>query len=554
MTRRPPVWPLVLMCGFIFCVYLLGNGSVGLLDRDEPRYAQTSRQMLLSGDWVVPHFLDKVRTAKPVFIYWCQAGAMRIFGDNAFAARFPSSLAMLLTLLILAVVIARETDRQRGIWTAFILGTSGLAIASAKMCMTDSVLLLWITVSQLCIYRLWRYGPRWGTVLVLGLSIGIAGLTKGPVALGVNATTLAMLWLLGLRREKVRSLTWTETIIVTLVAAAVIAVVVLPWLVLIHQRAPGFLHTAWSHDVVDRAQRGQEGHSAPPGFYSVLVWGTFFPWSLLLPAAVVWGWKRRGEPAIRFALAAFIGPWVMFELIATKLPHYVLPTYPVLAFLVADVLLRSADALGGGAAAALAEEFRRRGFLLATRGFAMVFAAAGLVPAAALVVAKQHNVPSVIGAIIIAIIAIATALVIACGFRLARPLSAASAMGGGMLLCVGSLWTLVVPHYQPIRISQNVADEIIAAGGRGEAGMMIDYKEPSLAFAQGGGLREQPQNDYFQHARPADWPKWLVVTRQIWDKTPQEIQLRFELLKIVRGFAYSDGGGEREVLVLRNKS
>src|SRR5436190_23524864 len=88
-------------------VYLAGNARVSLWDRDEPRYAQTSRQMLKSGDWVVPHLLDKVRTAKPIFIYWCQASAMALFGDNEFAARFPSSIAMTGTLAMLAIVIYR---------------------------------------------------------------------------------------------------------------------------------------------------------------------------------------------------------------------------------------------------------------------------------------------------------------------------------------------------------------------------------------------------------------------------------------------------------------
>src|SRR5690348_5690780 len=64
-------------------LYLLGNNSVALWDRDEPRYAQTSRQMLQSGDWVVPHYLDNIRTAKPALIYWCQASAMKLFGDTA---------------------------------------------------------------------------------------------------------------------------------------------------------------------------------------------------------------------------------------------------------------------------------------------------------------------------------------------------------------------------------------------------------------------------------------------------------------------------------------
>src|SRR2546423_4951536 len=104
----------LLIC-FAAAVYLLGNGRVALWDRDEPRYAQTSRQMLRSGDWVVPRLLDEVRTAKPIFIYWCQASAMKVFGDDVeqgsqrtgFAARFPSAVAMMLTLIALGAVLYR---------------------------------------------------------------------------------------------------------------------------------------------------------------------------------------------------------------------------------------------------------------------------------------------------------------------------------------------------------------------------------------------------------------------------------------------------------------
>ena len=77
------------------CLYLLANGQVSLWDRDEPRYAQASRQMLQGGDWVVPRYLDSVRTAKPVFIYWCQSLSMKFMGDTAFAARIPSAVAMI---------------------------------------------------------------------------------------------------------------------------------------------------------------------------------------------------------------------------------------------------------------------------------------------------------------------------------------------------------------------------------------------------------------------------------------------------------------------------
>src|SRR6478735_8162449 len=119
-----------------FAVYLAGNGRVSLWDRDEPRYAQTSRQMYQSGDWVVPHLLDKVRTAKPIFIYWCQATAMKVFGDNDFAARFPSGVAMMLALAIVGIAIYRMIGARRAMWTVFVLGTSALVIAAAKMCLT----------------------------------------------------------------------------------------------------------------------------------------------------------------------------------------------------------------------------------------------------------------------------------------------------------------------------------------------------------------------------------------------------------------------------------
>src|SRR5947207_2707808 len=88
-------------------VYLIGNDRVPLWDRDEPRNAQAARQMLESGDWVVPRFLDKVRTAKPPFTYWCQATAMSIFGGNAFAARLPSVVALTITLITLAGLLTR---------------------------------------------------------------------------------------------------------------------------------------------------------------------------------------------------------------------------------------------------------------------------------------------------------------------------------------------------------------------------------------------------------------------------------------------------------------
>src|SRR6478609_489006 len=98
-SRRKALLALLFLAAGI--VYLAGNRSVGLWDRDEPRYAQASRQMLQSGNWIVPYYLDEPRLKKPPLIYWCQASAMKLFGAEGdagtFAARLPSVIAMLLT-------------------------------------------------------------------------------------------------------------------------------------------------------------------------------------------------------------------------------------------------------------------------------------------------------------------------------------------------------------------------------------------------------------------------------------------------------------------------
>src|SRR5689334_5161769 len=92
-------------------VYLVGNHSVALFDRDEPRYAECSREMLKGSpehpgsNWIVPRFLGELRTAKPPGIYWLQTSVMTRLGDTVFAARLPSVIGMVLLLAIYSTAI-----------------------------------------------------------------------------------------------------------------------------------------------------------------------------------------------------------------------------------------------------------------------------------------------------------------------------------------------------------------------------------------------------------------------------------------------------------------
>jgi 4-amino-4-deoxy-L-arabinose transferase-like glycosyltransferase len=117
-------------------------------------------------------------------------------------------------------------------------------------------------------------------------------------------------------------------------------VIVLPWLVAIELATRGgFLAEAVGHDMLGKVAAAQESHGAPPGYYLALAAVTFWPGSLFLGATALAGWRRRHETAVRFLLAWALPTWLLFELLPTKLPHYVLPVYPALALLAGMALI-----------------------------------------------------------------------------------------------------------------------------------------------------------------------------------------------------------------------
>jgi 4-amino-4-deoxy-L-arabinose transferase-like glycosyltransferase len=547
-TRRGHAIRILLILIGATVVYLVGNGHVPLWDRDEPRYAQTSRQMLRSGDWVVPRLLDEVRTAKPVLIYWCQASAMKLLGENEFAARLPSTVAMILTLLVLALVPWRSAGPHRAVWTVFILASSALAIVAAKLCITDAVLLLWIVIAELCLIAIYWSRSAWWAPYVMWVAIGLAGLTKGPVVLGVLLTTMLVLAIFDVGRDWRSGASWagairwwrctrpiTGIIIVTLVCG--------PWLYLVERRAPGFLGASIWHDVITRARTGLEGHKGPPGYYLASIWLTYFPWSLLLPAALFHAWSRRGNPIHRFCLAAIIGPWVMFEVVQTKLVHYLLPVFPPLAFLTADMLIR--------AARRARRDLSSRRFLAVARTWAIAVALAGLLPWTAV---RYFVIPTsaVIAMSLISALCAAYGALTFRAFDAHRPLRAAGVMGSGMLLVIGVMFGGLLPRAMFLRTSPAIAS-VLADNGAVDPGdaVMIDYKEDSLAFYQGGTIRRADAGVF--DAPRADWPMWIVITTRAWDALSPSMRDEFDEVARVRGWWYVKGRVV-EVLVLRKKS
>jgi 4-amino-4-deoxy-L-arabinose transferase-like glycosyltransferase len=610
-------------------VYLAGNARMGLWDRDEPRYAECSREMLQSGDWVVPRIYGKLRTQKPPFIYWCQATAMWLFGSEgnagAFSARVPSVLAMLATLVLLAIVVGRHGGAEQAMWTVLVMASSAMTIMAAKICLTDSVLILFITVAQFCFYAIWRGNRSWTVAIVMAVMLGLGGLTKGPFILGIVACTAVTLsvfraldWMIERRRAEIPvasalriisaplavlseventsvppapplaemcepetkssarapaalkdlglvadrtkldegetldyfrkapvakkpAANWPRALAQITVGILIIGAIVLPWILLVHHRAPEFLPRIFK-EARDHTISGKEGHSFPPGYHLLLVWPMFMPWSLLLPLAIGLAIANRKVSEIRFALAAVLGPWVMVELIGTKLPHYFLAAYPALAFLVAFTIRRCLHAN--------ADDLRSKPFIIAAVFWALAAASIGWLPW----LAALYFRPLPWGAmILLTLISTVYAVVVLTLMLRQRFISVFWTMGIGMLVAAGVICSIYFPSANFLRISIHVADVLKREGAvhPGDV-IMIDYKEPSLGFYQGGTIREESDSKRFLASPLSDWPKWVVMTREVWRNTPPEDKPYLRIVDSCKGWAL--GMRVEEVMVVEKRS
>ena len=335
--RRPFFW--IVLAG-IFLAVLTGHQSLEVIDRDEARFAQASKQMLLSGDLITPYFMDEIRAKKPIAIYWLQSASAAIFGHFDIASyRLPSLLAMLAGLFLTYRLGAQMWPDFRflPIISVLLLAASPVVIAEAHLAKTDALLLAVILCQQFYLWRLYQLSdrPPVASRLFIGfwLFMAIGILVKGPIAPLIAVTTIVMLCLLDRQVKWLVHLAFIRGMLI-------VAIITLPWVVAVsYQTAGAFLDIAIRGDFISKVQSGQESHGAPFGTYFGLLGLLFFP-GIAFAGFLFWqGREMLSHPASRFCFAWLAGYWLVIELVPTKLPHYILPVLPALALLIANALL-----------------------------------------------------------------------------------------------------------------------------------------------------------------------------------------------------------------------
>lgn len=534
---------LVLVSLFAF---LPGFASISPIDRDEARFAQASKQMLESGNFIDIRFKEDVRYKKPVGIHWLQVASVSLaemmVGPSARTTiafyRLPSLLGAIGAVLLTYWAALPFVSRRGALLAGGMMATCVLLGIEARLAKTDAMLLFTVLASMGALARAYMVRERGrpasrldAAIFWTGLAIGI--LVKGPMApLFVALAILPLVvversgrFLLGLR---------------PLVGILWCLLLVLPWFVAIYFVTNGaFYKLAVGVDMLGKVTEGQEGHWAPPGTYLLLIWGTFWPSVALAVMALPFAWRARRERAVTFLIAWVVPAWIVFEITATKLPHYVLPLYPALAILTALAAERG--------------ELDRVGRRL--RDFVWFWPTLGAVLSIALAVGFYYfgqglaaaAWPVLVLALLLLVLAAQSAVSVG-------PVAAFLVAGLGALVLYTGVYHAIVPHLRSLWISEQLAAITRDSGCPADRIATVPYQEPSLAFLAGTQIRFTDPSQAADLLKEGGCALAFIGKPMLplFAARAQAVGLNAQLVGQVDGFAYN-GGRRQEISVFRSQ-
>jgi len=312
-------------------VYILPLYVRPLVIPDETRYAEIGREIIETGDWIVPR-LDGLRYfEKPILGHWLHALSIKILGTNAFAVRLPSALAVGLSALILFFFIRRFTgDATSAIMAASVFLTCLEVFCVGTFCVLDSIFSMFITASMAAFFLAFmERRPIARTIFLTGAGIacGLAFLTKGFLAFVIPVIVFVPFSIWQHRLKELLRVVWLPVITAVLTA--------LPWGIMIHLKEPDFWHYFFWVEHIDRFISPNGGqHPYPFWFFIPVILGGTLPWTTQI-ISVIYRHRKNlvDDPLLRFSICWFLFPFLFFSVCSGKLATYILPCFPPLIVL-----------------------------------------------------------------------------------------------------------------------------------------------------------------------------------------------------------------------------
>ncbi|MBN2368925.1 MAG: glycosyltransferase family 39 protein [Vicinamibacteria bacterium] len=311
---------------------LLPAGGTGTLERAEVYFMTGARSMVERGDWLIPYYRGTPFFDKPALTYWLVAAAFRVFGVTPGAARVVPALCALLCLILTVRLGAQLFDRRSALAGGVVLATTLPFLSFGRIVMSDMPMTLCTTAAAALIIRA-LHAPAPAIIYpTIGAVLGFGFLAKGPIALILPC--LAILpFVFGMRRRAP-----IPSPGAVLLAVCCFAATGLSWYVSVVARfgwAP--LDYFFLRENLERFSGSTFDLGRGPGYYLITYFAQGFPWSLLLPWAVMRAIKEKEGDSARharrllFALALMVAP---LSLARGKLDYYLLPLYPLAALVI----------------------------------------------------------------------------------------------------------------------------------------------------------------------------------------------------------------------------
>jgi 4-amino-4-deoxy-L-arabinose transferase-like glycosyltransferase len=321
-----------------------------VVDRDEAHFAQASRQMLQTGNYFQIRFQDRTRFQKPPGINWLQAASVKIFSkadaSTIWPYRVPSLLSALLAVLLTYFFSRRLVGQKVAVLGSALLASTLLLVVETHMAVIDAALLTSVIIMEGALWQIYQAGldnkqVHWGWALCFWLAMAYGLVLKGvtPLVGILSIATLCLIerqigWLRGLRPFK---------------GFTLFLLLSLAWVLMVNQAEhSNYLMQMIHKDLLPKLKGGHESHGKPPLFHLAILPLTFWPASLFLWQAAVYAFRNCHHKTVKFLLAWLLPTWFFFELMPTKLPQYVLPTFPAIALLCALAIRESGQTIKPG--------------------------------------------------------------------------------------------------------------------------------------------------------------------------------------------------------------
>lgn len=532
---------------FTFLILLIGIKSLPTTDRDEAHFAQATRQMLQTGNYFQIRFQDETRFQKPPGINWLQALSVSLFSHSSDAPiwiyRIPSVFCSGLSIFCFFYFSRRYFGNKIAVFASLLLTSSLLFVVEEHLAVIDSALLFSAILMQGALFIIYMDSPKshkipifWSICFWLSMILGF--LLKGVTPL-IGFLTLGMLLIVD-RWHGNNGSPWLKELRIFWGLGLFIGLTLL-WVVPVNrEEQSNYLLQMFYHDLLPKLKGGHESHGKPPLFHLAILLLTFWPGSVFLFHAIRYAWSSRYQRRIIFLLAWMIPTWIFFEIMPTKLPQYVLPTFPVIALFTA---LSINEYEGQSAQNSAFKTYPHIWFIVTS--FMMI----------ACVVFSYLLLNSIdwLALGLITLILIISAYLV---YFLRRGLCR-KAFFVSMLLSLLSyftIFTIIIPKLQPMWITKSITQKTPRKDLSTHFPLLVvGYNEPSLVFELDTSLVKYTdrQNAYDKGIKHKN--QLLLFSNKEWDILPKEQRQKFIILEQFSGFNYNTGRWIK-LLLLRNKN